>query len=205
MATKQQMSVTQALAELKLLDKRLQKGLERVNWMAVSTKVRPVNEKKLEETAKAEYQSYMDLVNRRQAIKQAIVQSNATTKVKIGQWEGTVAEAIEYKTAVAYKEKLLAVMKHQVVTTNQQRDAEELNMATRLDRLLASELGKDVKTNPDTIQALTTSFRENNKVAVVDPLDLEEKTRALEDELESFTSNVDWALSEANGKTTILV
>jgi hypothetical protein len=202
---KQTMSVTQALAELKLLDKRLQKSLGRVQWMAVSTKTRPVNEKRLEETAKSEYQSYMDLVKRRQSIKQAIVQSNALTKVKIGTWEGTVAEAIEYKTAISYKQKMLEVMKKQVLDTRSHYDAEETNVSTRLDRLLASELGKDVKTNPDTIQAITVSFRENNKISVVDPLGLEEKVNQLEEEIESFTSNVDWALSEANGKTTIAV
>jgi hypothetical protein len=202
---KQTMSVTQALAELKLLDKRLQKSLGRVQWMAVSTKTRPVNEKRLEEAAKSEYQSYMDLVKRRQSIKQAIVQSNALTKVKIGTWEGTVAEAIEYKTAISYKKKMLEVMKKQVLDTRSHYDAEETNVSTRLDKLLASELGKDVKTNPDTIQAITVSFRENNKISVVDPLGLEEKANQLEEEIESFTSNVDWALSEANGKTTIAV
>jgi hypothetical protein len=73
----------------------------------------------------------------------------------------------------------------------------------RLEKLLHSELGKDVKTSPETITALTNSFRENNKVELVDPLDLSARTRELEEEIEEFETNVDWVLSETNGKTMI--
>jgi hypothetical protein len=70
---------------------------------------------------------------------------------------------------------------------------------------LQSELGKDVKTNPETITSLTNSFRENNKVELVDPLDLGAKVSSLEEELDAFETNVDWVLSESNGKTVIEV
>jgi pyrrolidone-carboxylate peptidase len=75
----------------------------------------------------------------------------------------------------------------------------------RLDGLLTSELGKDVKTNPDTITALRNSFMETNKVEVVDPMNVKKMAKELEEEIDSFESNVDWVLSEANGKTMIEV
>jgi hypothetical protein len=75
----------------------------------------------------------------------------------------------------------------------------------RLDGLLSSELGKDVKTNPETITALRQSFMETNKVEIVDPLDLVKMAKELGDEIDSFETNVDWVLSEANGKTLITV
>jgi hypothetical protein len=62
-----------------------------------------------------------------------------------------------------------------------------------------------VKTSPETITALTNSFRENNKVELVDPLDLSVKALALEEDIEEFETNVDWVLSETNGKTLIEV
>jgi hypothetical protein len=62
-----------------------------------------------------------------------------------------------------------------------------------------------VKTNPETITALTTSFRDNNKVELVDPLDLSAKIVSLEEELDSFETNVDWVLSESNAVTRIEV
>ena len=46
---------------------------------------------------KACHNKVTDLINRRNAIKRAVVLSNATTKIKVGNEEYTVAEAIEMK------------------------------------------------------------------------------------------------------------
>lgn len=199
------MSVTQALAELKLLDKRIQKALDNVTWADVRTKSHPVDVDKFAKLVHAEFQSFTDLVKRRDAIKRAIVQSNATTRVKVGTWEGTVAEAIEYKTSILYKHQLLDIMRSQLVSSMAQFKVQQELVDERLEKLLHSELGKDVKTSPETITALTNTFRENNKVELVDPLDLATRTRQLESEIESFETNVDWVLSETNGKTVINV
>jgi hypothetical protein len=203
--TTQQMSITQSLAELKLLDKRLSKHLDGTTWADVSTVSKPVDAEKLKTRALSEYQSYMALVMRRDAIKRAIVLSNASTRIKIDKWEGTVAEAIEHKKSIQYKQNLLDVMKAQLLDVRANYETQKNSVDTRLERLLQSELGKDVKTNPETITALSTSFRNNNKVELVDPLDLASKIAALESEIDSFETNVDWVLSEANGRTMISV
>ena len=199
------MSITQALAELKLLDKRIQKATDSVQWADVKTKSHPVDVEKFSRTAHAEYQSFLDLVKRRDTLKRAVVSSNANTHVKVGTWEGSVAEAIEYKTSIFYKKRLLDIMRAQLLTAKAQFKVQQENVDERLEKLLHSELGKDVKTSPETITALTNSFRENNKVELVDPLDLSQKTNELEEEIESFETNVDWVLSEVNGKTTIQI
>jgi archaellum component FlaC len=204
-ATKQQMSVTQALAEMKLLQKRINKALYSVTWADVSTKARPIDAGKLSKLALAEYQSYQDLVKRHSSIKRAVVQSNAMTRVKIGAWEGTVAEAIEQKSSIQAKKRLLDTMKETLSTALDKLKTEQSAADDRLERLLTSELGKDVRTNPETITTLTNTFRENNKVELVDPLDLPKKIAELEEEVESFETNVDWVLSEANGRTLIEV
>jgi hypothetical protein len=202
-ATTQKMSVTQGLAELKMLDKRINTHLRHLRWCDVSTEANRVDAEKLKGKAEAEYQSYMDLVKRRDSIKRAIVLSNATTRVKVADWEGTVAEAIEHKSSIEYKRRLLESMKEQLQESRGKYEAAKGQMDSRLERLLQSELGKDVKTNPDTLAALTNTFRAQNKVELVDPLDLAAKVAALEEEITSFETNVDWVLSEANGKTAV--
>jgi hypothetical protein len=201
----QQMSITQALAELKLLDKRIQKALDSVTWADVKTKSHPVDTEKFGRNVQAEYQSFLALVQRRDRMKRAVVSANAATQVKIGKWEGTVAEAIEYKTSIRYKKQLLDTMRMQLLTAKAQFTSQQESVDARLEKLLHSELGKDVKTSPETITALTNSFRENNKVELVDPLDLSARTNELEEEIEAFETNVDWVLSETNGKTLIQV
>jgi hypothetical protein len=197
------MSITQALAEIKLLGKRIQSALNDVEWLAVSTKTRPVDVDRLKKAAQGTEQSYLDLVKRRSVLKQAIVQSNAKTVVKVGEWTGTIAEAIEKKNSIEYQRQLLESMRSAYVRITDEYKREQDAAQTRLDRLLASELGKDVRTNPETIAALNATFKENNRVDLVDPLHLSERIKALEAEIDSFTTNVDWVLSESNGRTII--
>lgn len=226
----QKISVTQALAELKLLDKRIRKILgqgakvaretaypeygfqaeesiqaSEVRWVAVKTKATPVDVEQFTRDARGEWQSFMDLVNRRDRIKKAVVMSNATTRVTIGSWTGTMAEAIEHKSSIGYKKMLIGAAKRNLRLAAGALTTAEEEVQSRLDRLLQSELGKDVRTVPDTIQAITASFRENNKVELVDPLGLAAKIKELEEEVEEFETNVDWVLSEANGRTIIEV
>ena len=200
------MSVTQALPELKLLDKRIEKVRETIgSWCKVSHNGAPLDKEKHKREAEASLQSFTDLVKRRDTIKRAIILSNATTMVQIGSWKGSVAEAIEYKTSIRIKRSLLDTMKDTLQAKRTEYEQMKAHVDGRLERLLQSELGKDVKTNPETITALTTSFRENNKVELVDPLDLASKIAALEEELDTFETNVDWVLSESNAKTIIQV
>jgi hypothetical protein len=201
----QEMSITQGLAELKLLTKRINGALGDLQWVDVRTKMHPVDEEKLRKQADSELQSFLALTKRRDAIKRAIVMKNATTVVKIGSWEGTIAEAIEYKNSITFKSDLLAKMKSHFREMQEKFEEEKKQVDYRLERLLQSELGKDVRTNPETITALQTSFRENNKVEFVDPLGLQEKIKALDEEIEGFLANVDWVLSEANGRTMIRI
>ena len=199
------MSITQGLAELKLLDKRLRTHLHNMRWVDVSTETNRVDKEKVKSVATAEYQSYMDLVKRRDAIKRAIVLSNANTRVKIGSWEGTVAEAIEHKSSLSHKHELLDKMIAHLSTKKAELEEAQSKLDNRLERLLQSELGKDVKTNPETLTTLTNTFRASNKVEFVDPLDLASKISDLNMEISTFETNVDWVLSESNGKTLITI
>ena len=209
------MSITQGLAELKLLDKRINKlvGVERCNdvqipcfiFVNISTKTKPIDADRFKKEVLANYQSLNDLLKRRNTIKRAIILANATTQVKIGTWTGTVAEAIEQKSSIKYKQTLLFCMKKQMEDVNARLTEGKAELENRLDRLLSSEMGKDVKTNPETVTALTKSFNENNRVVLIDPLDAAKLISQMEDEVESFATNVDWVLSEMNGKTMIAV
>lgn len=197
------MSVTQALAELKLVRKRLDSGLRHAEWATVATKTHPVNAEKFERDAYASLQSYTDLYTRYIKLKTAIVRANADTRVKVGSWEGSVADAIEYKRCIEFKKTLLESLRNGLTQARSEYEQEQAQVANRLERLLASELGKDVRTNPETITALTTSFRANNPVELVDPLNTARRIKELEEEIDSFETNVDWVLSEANGRTLI--
>ena len=80
----QKMTVHKALCELKTMDSRIQKAIDSSPYVVVnkhsSKKINGVSIDEFCRQAKSAYQSVNDLINRRNAIKRAVVLSNATTK-----------------------------------------------------------------------------------------------------------------------------
>lgn len=204
MSEPQQMSIAQALVELKLLKSRIGK-CSNTEFVAVKTKTRAIDVAEFTKTAIAGLQSYKSLLNRYNTIRSKVVVSNATTVVKVAGFEYTVAEAVERKRSVEMEKEMVSVLRDQfrkatLTVENHQKAQQE-----RLDKLVLQELGKDSKTNVEVVDALTETFLKNNKAELVDPLSLQVIINAMDKSIQDFESNVDWVLSESNGRTAIIV
>lgn len=203
------MSVTRALAELKLLDKRIHTVMNSAKFVDFSIGEKAVNgyasNKEYEDKVKSAYQSVKDLIKRRNDIKSAIVLSNAMTKVKIADKEYTVAEAIERKTSIQYEEQLMQKMKNEYtkVTNNINRKNEEVK--EELNRKLDALYGREAKTKVDENNELVKSYRNDNEAKMIDPLYIRSTYEKLEQEIDEFLSEVDFVLSTSNTLTEIEV
>ena len=203
------MSVTRALAELKLLDKRIHTVMNSAKFVDFSIGEKAVNgyasNKEYEDKVKSAYQSVKDLIKRRNDIKSAIVLSNAMTKVRIADKEYTVAEAIERKTSIQYEEQLMQKMKNEYtkVTNNINRKNEEVK--EELNRKLDALYGREAKTKVDENNELVKSYRNDNEAKMVDPLHIRSAYEKLEQEIDEFLSEVDFVLSTSNTLTEIEV
>lgn len=84
--SKESISITRALAEINLLHKRIENKVDNASFVTCVSKKHKhlVNSDNFANNAKADFQSIEDLFKRRNAIKSAIIESNANTKVKIG-------------------------------------------------------------------------------------------------------------------------
>lgn len=198
-------SVTQALAELKLLRKRI----DNVIGSATFTKVKRANDMldaaKFTTQATASHQSFVDLTKRYNALKSAIVISNATTKVTIGGKEYTVADAVERKRSVAMEHDYLTAMQNQFNAVTAEFERHQQAEQQRVDRLLTTELAKDAKTNVEVVQQLTATFLAQNKAVILDPLGLADRIAEMTKSLEDFETQVDYCLSESNGRTSLTI
>lgn len=203
------MSITRALAELKLLDKRIQSTMEATTFINFSIGDKPVSgfatTKEFEDKAKSAYQSTLDLIKRRNAIKSAVVLSNAMTQVEISGEKYTVAEAIERKTSIKYEQHLLEKMKGEFATTT--RRVEHINdeVKEQLDRQLEVLYGREAKLKVDENNELTKSYREKHEAKVIDPLKLRNEYEKLEKKIDEFLTEVDFVLSTSNTLTEIEV
>lgn len=204
MSGAQQMSISQALVELKLLKSRILK-CNSVQYVAVKTKTKVVDVADFTKNAKASLQSYKDLLNRYNVIRSKVVVSNATTRVSVAGVEYTVAEAVERKRSIEMEKSMLGVLRSQFKAATTEIESHQKLQQERLDKLLLQELGKDSKTNVDVVDALTETFLKNNKAELIDPLGLQEVIATMEKSIQDFESNVDWVLSESNGRTQITV
>ena len=196
-------SITQALAELKLLRKRIEHNLHDTEFMTLKTKRSNLDTEKFIADAKAYYQSYMDLIDRYNRLKSAIVRSNATTVVRVAGKDYTVAEAVERKRSLDMYKNLLMTMERQYVQTRAAHATHSREQDERVERLISTELSKEAKTNIDVVKQLRDTFLADNSAEIIDPLNLEDRIRALRKEIDDFETTVDWVLSESNGKTLI--
>lgn len=158
---------------------------------------------KFSAAATAAHQSFKDLLARYNALKAAIVQSNATTKVTIAGIEYTIAEAVERKRTIEFERDLLCRFQQQYKKVKEDLEAHQLNEQARVDRLLTTELAKDAKTNVEVIQQLTATFLSQNKATVVDPLNLADLIKSMLESVGNFETKVDYILSESNGRTML--
>lgn len=201
------MSITKALAELKLLDKKINRAISGglyagyVVGKKVMTGYNSIQE--IEDKAKADYQSVTDLIKRRNKIKSAIVLSNALTKVNIGDKEFTVAEAIERKNSIEYEKQLLNKLKRTYSEIVSYVDNVNEEVKERLDKHLETLYGKEGKVKAGENSELIKPFLEENEAKFIDPLDIKKKIEQLENEIDEFLSEVDYVLSTSNTLTTI--
>ena len=202
-------SIHRALAELKLLDKRITKTIN--NLQVVTCKKGDkleyniaIAEEEFKAVVESDMQSVKDLITRRKEIKEKIVKSNAETLVTIAGKEMTVAAAIERKESIKYEKKLAEELKNQLNNLK----AIINNRNEQVEYSLERQLG-NLTSNPDADKELVLTFseqyRNKEQFALVDPLNIEKVIEELENEIDSFESEVDYVLSTSNAITEIEV
>ena len=212
--TTEKMTVHKALAELKTMDDRITKAMGAVPYVLAvkysAEKINGVTIANFKENMKSGYQKVNDLIARRDAMKRAVVLSNATTKVTVGGKEYTVAEAIEAKNhGVEFKKSLLNTMTYAYKSAQNElnRNGDEA-LEKKAEQYILSMIAaqpKDSKMSVDSeeMKALRKTYIENNKYDLIDPLDVANVMEKLEKEINEFETEVDAALSVSNALTVI--
>ena len=133
-------SVTQALAELKLLRRRIQSATQSSEFIVLRHKRDVLVPADFATSARAAYQSYVDLLKRYKAIKSAIVLSNAATTVTIAGVAYTVADAVERKRAIEFEKEMLVTLDVKVLIARMTQSIEDFE--TKVDWVLSESNGR---------------------------------------------------------------
>lgn len=212
--TTEKMTVHKALAELKVIDDRINKAISEGVYVIANKhsneKIQGMTIEQFKEKMKASHQKVTDLINRRNALKRAVVLSNATTKIKIGNDEYTVAEAIEMKNhGMEFKTNYMRMIASQNLSAQADinRNSGEA-IEKRAEQYVLSVIQaqpKDAKMaiDSDAMQALRKDYIKNNTYDLIDPLKVNDIIEKMADEINEFNTEIDAALSVSNALTVI--
>lgn len=201
----QGITVTRALAELKTLDKRIHKAVQDCDLVKVRRKEDKWDIQEYNRQAQGSYQSLEDLISRRDQLKRRVLASNAVTQVRIGKDVLTIAEVIDRKQSIEYKKRLLDKLRSQRQVAQSLYESRVEEVRRKLDNLLEVNFGKEGKSNPENVAAITKTYHDTHKVEIVDPLNVGMKIKSLEEEITEFDKEADLVLSESNARTYIPV
>lgn len=202
------MTLHRALSELKMLDKRIQSGIDSSQYITYHTgysEPKGYNSvDQFNEQARNGYKSVTDLIDRRDQIKSKLILANATTVISVAGEKMTIAEAIERKTSIQHKVTLLNTLNRQLAQHTRIIENEVSDMKRRLDDRIASDIGnKDRKDHAAEIKRIEEDFIKRNAPSTIDPIHIREEIAELAAYIDNFTVEVDAVLSEANALTTI--
>lgn len=203
------MTLTRALAELKMLDKRIEKTINEGQYIAYEIGNKGIKGFQQKDEfityAKGQYDSALKLIDNRKKIKAALVKANAVTVVEIAGESMTLAEAIERRNSINHEAVLLRVLSQQFTKVTNKVELENISVQERLDNLLESQFGKDGKTKNDDTKDLIDLYNTKHAAKIVDPIGLRNVIQKYQDKYDQFSTEVDFILSETNAKTEIEV
>ena len=217
MTTQPDYTVTDGLAQVTLLQKRIEHAIKTAIFDVISYEkiMSPSLEaeiKQAEKDIKAGYQSLTTLIETRHAIKSAIIRVNAgipkdavlvNTLTVMGK-EYTAAELIERKKSLVLEKSLLQKMKTCNQETQRALDLKMVEFTDKLERYITNALAaQGAKRDPSFVESCTREFSPANRPFRVDPVGLDKEIIKYEEYVTTFESEIDRALSKFNA-TTIL-
>lgn len=205
-----EISITRALKELTLLDKRIEDAIDDSIFVGYakksSTKIKNIyTREEFDKLVTSNFDSVQALMNRRLEIKAKIVDSNAKTMVTIGGKEYTVAAAIEAKSLIFHKKNLLETLESQLKNATAIVSRENEKVDEKVYQLIKEAKNEDNTSVDLGEDSYIIKYRNKHEFDLVNPIKIHEKIVKLKEEIENFENEVDFVLSESNAITKITI
>ena len=203
-----ELTLTRALVELKLYDSKIQKAINELRPTSFSVNGVVVDYRQTIEEFTNNYNSQIqkikDLRNNKSLLKNALMEANASTKVKIGNKEYTILEALNKKADIQIENEIVRVLKQSVVSSNNRISNITDQIESNIEQTINSKSASSGNQSKDYIQ----SVRDSYKSQLPQPVNIEQVEKLIlekEAEIAEFLAEVDFALSEVNATTKITV
>ena len=213
----EKMLVTQALDERDLLVKKINDKINKASF----TDTKKHNEEKVaegkilsadfEKDAKSALQQIQDLIERYNKIDEAIVASNAATKIQTSYGEYTVAGAIalrsrmrgEHSSSTDFEKTLYDKMSSERNKRLLTAELKNKELETTAQNMRISILGRDAKNKDDKPLEVVETYVKENTTELVDPLNIQSQVDKLDEKRSKLLTELDTQIKVSNATTFI--
>lgn len=224
---KKEMTIHAALAQVKILQKRLMKCMTGENAVYIgvtignSGKCNGTTVDKVSKQIQSNWDTFHSLLSNYKQIRFALMQKNAGIidqedldskgllhMIELNGAHYSVSNLIEYQRIVnQFEEPFLALLTNLYNKASREVEKKNNEVDKRCDDIIKSMCGQDSKTKltADTMSDVAQKYHENNDVRLVDPLNLSTKIQKMQNDLSQLKSDLDSLLSTENATTTISV
>ncbi len=151
------------------------------------------------------WQSSLALIANYRALKAAIVQSNAITRVTIGSTTMTVAEAIEWKKSIDMPARLRDNLAQQFTAVSSAIERHNAKVMAEAQQTSQTVIGKKDQSSDGEYTRLVDQIMAHRGASMADAINVQSTLERLNREIEDFRSQVDLALTSSNVVTMIEV
>lgn len=206
----EKMTVHQALCDVKLASNKIHSALNKLDAVranrASAKRVNGIRQEDFDKNANETFQSICDIIRRSEAIKAAISKYNASHVITVAGKQYTVAEAIYMmQHGNEAKERLINQLQHQLHSAEieiAQANGEKLDTAAERNAQIQFG-GEKSQKSADDYREFIKQYKEENQLILVDPLNVRDQIKNLQEEIDNFSAAVDAAIQTANATTEI--
>ena len=208
-----EMTITRALATLKSLNVRIAENsknqvltvptrgtgdrLEVIDWKGTPNEAHQV--------IVSRWQALNDLMEVRNSIRHAVLVANATNTINIAGKNLTIVETLDYRKSLPEKIKLLNALKQNVSNVTALNNRAITDYEQSLQNVRNDAMASSRKHDDESLATFLNPIIVAKKPGILDPLNAAKIIEDMEAEIRDFELNADYALSEFNATTKIVV
>lgn len=205
MANKVKMSITRALAQVKLIESKLGRAFAGFD-VEINGKLKyfpNFTTEQFEKEALVEVNSFEDLFKNRLKIKSAIARANIETKISLLGTEYSIIELIDLKNSSQYKKNIYT----NLINNYNKCKSDVVNQDVKIENEVSKQVEVANSNKTQVSKDLTTTLTETYKAlwgGKIVGLDINKISKE-KDDLDKLVAEIDMILSEINSKTEIEV
>lgn len=205
MANKVKMSITRALAQVKLIESKLGRAFAGFD-VEINGKLKyfpNFTTEQFEKEALVEVNSFEDLFKNRLKIKSAIARANIDTKISLLDTEYSIIELIDLKNSSQYKKNVYT----NLINNYNKCKSDVVNQDVKIENEVSKQVEVANSNKTQVSKDLTTTLTETYKTlwgGKIVGLDINKISKE-KDDLDKLVAEIDMILSEINSRTEIEV